>query len=141
MGSYPLPYDIQFSGTYQFSRGVQNPAQPSIVADWPVPNATIAPALGRNLAAGATATKTVRLIQPGTVYGSDNLHQLDLRASKRFRFNRYSFRVDADLYNAFNSNWPFTVNTTFATTPTSSWLRPTNVLQGRFFKLGGQFTF
>jgi hypothetical protein len=141
LGSHSLPWDISLSGTYQFSRGVQNPTQPSIVADWPVPNAIIAPALGRNLAAGATATKTVRLIQPGTEYGSDNLHQLDLRASKRFRFSRYSFRIDADLYNAFNSNWPFTVNTTFATTPTSSWLRPTNVLQGRFFKLGGQFTF
>ena len=141
LGSHSLPWDISLSGTYQFSRGVQNPAQPSIVADWSVPNAIVAPALGRNLAAGATGTKIVRLIQPGTVYGSENLHQLDLRASKRFRFSRYSFRIDADLYNAFNSNWPFTVNTTFATTPTSSWLRPTNVLQGRFFKLGGQFTF
>jgi hypothetical protein len=141
MGSHTFPWEISLSGTYQFSRGVQNPLQPSIVADWPVPNATIAPALGRNLAAGATATKIVRLIQPGTVYGDQNLHQLDLRASKKFRFNRYSFRVDADLYNAFNSNWPYTVNTTFATTPTSSWLRPTNVLPGRFFKIGGHFSF
>jgi hypothetical protein len=33
------------------------------------------------------------------------------------------------------------VNTTFATTATSSWLRPTNVLQGRFFKVGGHFGF
>jgi hypothetical protein len=45
------------------------------------------------------------------------------------------------LYNAFNSNWPFTVNTTFSTAATSQWLRPTNVLQGRFFKIGGQFQF
>ncbi|MGH9349793.1 MAG: carboxypeptidase regulatory-like domain-containing protein [Vicinamibacterales bacterium] len=141
LGSHGLPWDISISGTYQFSRGVQNPVQPSVVADWAVPNALIAPALGRNLAAGATATKTVRLIQPGTVYGDQNLHQLDLRASKRFRFGRYSFRVDADLYNAFNSNWPYTVNTTFTTAASSRWLRPTNVLQGRFFKLGGQFSF
>jgi hypothetical protein len=142
--SHPLPWDVIISGTYQFSRGVQNPFQPSIVADWAVPNATIAQALGRNLASGAT--KTVRLIEPGTVYsttfGGVNLNQLDLRASKRFRFNRYTFRVDADLYNAFNSNWPFTLNTAFSNSTTASaWLRPTNVLQGRFFKVGANFDF
>jgi hypothetical protein len=142
--SHTLPWDVIISGTYQFSRGVQNPLQPSIVADWAVPNATIQQALGRGLATGAT--KTVRLIEPGTVYsttfGGVNLNQLDLRASKRFRFNRYTFRVDADLYNAFNSNWPFTLNTAFSNSTTASaWLRPTNVLQGRFFKVGANFDF
>jgi len=84
----------------------------------------------------------VRLIEPGTIYGDENLSQLDVRLSKLFRLSRYSFRADIDLYNAFNSNWPFTVNTTFTTSATTSaWLRPTNVLQGRFFKIGGQFTF
>jgi hypothetical protein len=141
LGSHELPWQVLFSATYQFSRGVQNPLQPSIVADWDVPNAIIAPALGRNLAAGATATKRVRLIEPGTVYGDENLHQLDLRLSKRFQVNRYTIRADFDLYNAFNSNWPFTLNTTFNTVTTSQWLRPTNVLQGRFFKIGGQFQF
>jgi hypothetical protein len=142
--SHPFPWDVIVSGTYQFSRGVQNPLQPSIVADWAVPNATIAAALGRSLATGTT--KTVRLIEPGTVYSTEfggvNLNQLDLRLSKLFRFNRYRFRIDADLYNAFNSYWPFTLNTAFSnSTLTSAWLRPTNVLQGRFFKIGGQFDF
>ena len=141
LGSHELPWDILFSATYQYSRGVQNPLQPSIVADWDVPNAQIRPALGRDLAAGATATKRVRLIEPGTVYGDENLHQLDIRLSKRFRMNRYTVRADLDLYNAFNSSWPFTLNTTFSTAATSQWLRPTNVLQGRFVKVGGQFTF
>jgi Carboxypeptidase regulatory-like domain len=142
--SHPFPWDIIVSGTYQFSRGVQNPLQPSIVADWAVQNATIAAALGRSLATGTT--KMVRLIEPGTVYSTEfggvNLNQLDLRLSKLFRFNRYRFRIDADLYNAFNSNWPFTLNTTFSnSTIASAWLRPTNVLQGRFFKLGANFDF
>ena len=77
----------------------------------------------------------------GAVYGSENLNQLDLRASRRFKLDRYAFRIDADLYNALNNNWPYTVNTTFSTAATSAWLRPTNVLQGRFFKIGGQFSF
>ncbi len=141
LGSQPLPWRMSLSATYQFSRGVQNPNQPSIVADWAAPNAIIGPALGRNLAAGATATKVVRLIQPGTMYGDADLHQFDLRASKRLAIGRCTLRVDADLYNVFNSNWPFAVNTTFATTANSAWLRPTNVLPGRFFKLGGQFSF
>jgi hypothetical protein len=111
-----------------------------VLANWSVPNAIVAPALGRNLAAGATATKLVSLIEPGTVYG-ENLNQLDLRASKRVALGRYRIRFDADLYNVFNSNWPFTLNNTFSTTPTSTWRRPTNVLQGRLFKIGAQVDF
>jgi len=134
LASHTLPWDFVISGTYQFTQG------PNILANWAVPNSIIAPALGRNLSAGATATKTVQLVEPGTVYG-ENLNQLDLRASKRFGFDRYRFRVDADLYNVFNSNWPFSVNNNFATTATNQWMRPTNVLQGRLFKIGAQFDF
>jgi hypothetical protein len=89
----------------------------------------------------STGTKTLNIIDPGTVYGSENLNQLDLRASKRFNLDRYRFRVDADLYNALNNDQPYTVNTTFSTGATSAWLRPTIALQGRFFKTGGRFTF
>jgi hypothetical protein len=141
LASHTLPFDVVVSGTYQFSRGVQNPFYPSVRADWPVPNAIIAPALRRNLSAGPTGTKTVNIIEPGTVYGNENLNQLDLRLSKRFKLVRYRFRIDADLYNALNNNWPYTVNNTFSTASTSAWLRPTNVLQARFFKIGAQFDF
>ena len=88
-----------------------------------------------------TAIKTVQLIREGLEYGEHNLHQLDVRASKRFRFDRYRFRVDFDLYNVFNSNWPYTVTSTFSTAANATWLRPTNALQSRFFKIGGQFDF
>ena len=139
LGSHTLPWSVVVSGTYQFTRG------PNVLANWAVPNSLVAPQLGRNLAAcpatgTCTSTKTVALIEPGTVYG-ENLNQLDLRLSKRFAFDRYRVRFDADLYNVFNSNWPFTLNNTFSTTATSSWRRPTNVLQGRLFKVGGQLDF
>jgi hypothetical protein len=55
--------------------------------------------------------------------------------------NRTTFRVDADLYNVFNSNWVFRVNNAFSQAATSQWLKPVDVLQGRFFKIGGQFSF
>ena len=87
------------------------------------------------------ATRVWNLVEVGENYGNFNLNQLDIRASKRFRFDRYRFRVDFDAYNIFNSNWPFTATNTFSTLASSQWLRPTNVLQARFFKIGAQFDF
>ncbi len=121
-------------------RGVQNGgAAPSILATWSTTPAS-ATTLGHAYSAGAT-TKSVNLIAVGANYGNDNLNQLDVRFSKRLRFNRTTFRVDLDAYNIFNSDWPFAVTNTFSTAANSAWLRPTNVLQARFFKIGAQFDF
>jgi Carboxypeptidase regulatory-like domain len=141
-GSYTLPFDILLAGTYQFSRGVQTGAVggASIQALWPVLSAVANPQIGRNWT--GTASRTIQLIREGLEYGDHNLNQLDLRASKRFDFGRYRVRMDFDVYNVFNSSWPFTVSSIYSTSPTTSaWQRPTNVLQSRFFKLGGQFSF
>ena len=113
----------------------------AILATWTAPAAAVTQALGRPLSAGRPSGEIISLIQPGTEYGSFNLNQVDLRASKRFKFAQYRFRLDFDAYNVFNSNWPFTVTNTFSTLASSQWLRPTNVLQARFFKLGAQFDF
>ena len=140
LGSVTLPFDVVFSGTFQFSRGVQNGgAAPSILATWgttPVSATT----LGRPYSAGAT-TKQVNLLAVGENYGNQNLAQLDLRASKRIKLDRVRLRLDLDAYNLFNSDWPFTVNTAFSNAPNSNWLKPTNVLQARFFKVGASFDF
>jgi hypothetical protein len=139
-GAYTLPFDVQLSGTYQFSRGVQTGlATPSIQALWPVLNAVANPQIGRNWT--GTASRTIQLIQDGTDYGEHNLNQLDLRASKRVGFGRYRLRMDFDVYNVFNSSWPFTVSSTYSTASNSAWQRPTNVLQSRFFKVGAQLSF
>ncbi len=139
-GTYSLPFDVQVSATYQFSRGVQNGgAAPSVLATWTATPAS-ATTLGRAYSAGAT-TKTVNLIAVGADYGPENLNQLDLRASKRFKMNTYRLRLDFDAYNILNSDWPFTITNTFSTAATSAWLRPTNVLQARFFKVGVHFDF
>ena len=139
LGSYALPYDIIVSGTYQLSTG------PNIVATWNAPNSLIASALGRNLAAcpatgACTATKSVQLIAPGTVWGG-YLNELDLRLSKRIKVGSWRFRGDLNLYNVFNSDFASTFNTTFSTAANSQFLRPTAVVQGRLFKIGGQIDF
>jgi hypothetical protein len=139
-GSYTLPLDIIVSPTYQFVRGVQNGgAAPSLLATWATTPAS-ATTLGHAYSANAT-TKSVNLIAVGANYGNDNLNQLDVRFSKRLRFNTRTFRVDFDAYNIFNSDWPFAVTNTFSTAVNAAWLRPTNVLQARFFKIGAQFDF
>ena len=142
LGSYALPWQqIILTGTYQFSRG------PALRATWSAPNSLIAPIIGRNLSACAaatgacTSTKSIELIEPNTAYG-ENLNQLDIRGSKRFTVGgRLRLRLDLDLYNLFNSDWPYTVSSTFSTAASSAWLRPTNVLQSRMFKIGGQIDF
>jgi hypothetical protein len=139
-GSYPLPLDFLISGTFQFTRGVQNGgAAPSILATWGTTPAS-ATTLGRAYSANLT-TKSVNLIAVGQNYGFDNLKQLDLRLSKRIKLDKLRFRVDFDAYNLFNSDWPFTLNNTFSIAANSNWLKPANVLQARFFKIGAQFDF
>ncbi len=140
MGSYTLPWDVQFSATYQFTRGVQTGgAGPSIQANWAVVNSVIQPFIGAPWT-GANS-RTVQLIREGLDFGRQNLNQIDLRASKRFTLGRTRLRFDVDLYNVTNSNWPYTLNSNFSTAATSAWLRPTNALQSRFFKIGAQIDF
>jgi len=134
LASYSLPYDMTLSGTYQVSSG------PMITATWNAPNSIIAQALGRSLSAGATATKSVQLIEPGSLYDSYQ-NQLDLRFSKRMHIGRYNLRGDLNLYNVFNSDYANSVNTTFSTTASNQFLRPTAVILGRLFKIGGQIDF
>jgi hypothetical protein len=134
VGYTTIPGNVQISGTYQLTQG------PNLLAQWAATIAQLNNAgstLGRNI---VSSSKTINIIEPGSIYG-DYLNQLDLRASRKFKLNRTTFRVDADLYNVFNSNWVFRLSNTFSQTATSTWLRPTDVLQGRFFKIGGQFTF
>jgi hypothetical protein len=133
-GSRSLIWDLQLSATYQLSPG------PRITATWNVPGSIIAASLGRPLAAGATATKSVQLIEPETIY-SDYLKQLDLRLSRRFSVGRIRLRANASLYNVFNDDFVNSVNTTFSTTASNQFMRPTAVLQGRLFKLGAQLDF
>jgi hypothetical protein len=139
-GSYTLPWDIQLAGTYQFTRGIQNGgAAPSLNASWAIPSATAATIGARPWT--SVASRTINLLREGSDYGRHNLNQFDMKLAKRFNIDKVRLRVDFDLYNVFNSSWPYTVTTAYSTAPTGTWQRPTNVLQHRFFKLGGNISF
>ena len=142
-GSYPLPYDISFSGSFRTVAG-----RP-IDADWRVPNDLIAPSLGRNLAACGTrtvctSTAAVPLIAPYTQF-LDRRNVLDLRFSKAVDAGGARVTFNFDIYNMFNGNQVLGVNERFG----SRWLAPASlqnnevdsILAGRLIHVGGSLEF
>jgi hypothetical protein len=130
LGSYMIPkVEVQLSGTFQSKPGGQ------LAANYNVPNAVVAPSLGRPLSGGA-ANVLVNLVEPGTMYG-DRINQFDFRAAKVLRFGRTRTMLSVDLYNAFNSSAVQTYNQTYG----AAWLTPTLVLPARFMKVSAQLDF
>jgi hypothetical protein len=127
----PLPWALQSSTTLQTIPG------PMIYATYAVPNAVIAPSLGRNLSAGANATANVGLVPPGTMYG-DRLYQVDTRVTRMFRVGpSRRVQMNVDLYNLFNRSPVLLQNNTYGV----AWQRPIAVLPGRLLKFGAQLDF
>jgi hypothetical protein len=131
-GNYPLPWDIDTSFTFQNLPGTP------LAATSNVPNAMIAPSLGRNLSAcpatgTCLATASVPLIPAGTEF-LDRMTELDLRFTKIIRVRAARLKAMFDIYNVFNGNTVLTVNTTYG----STWQKPTTILGGRLFKFGFQ---
>jgi hypothetical protein len=131
-GLYPLPWlGLVASATYRDYPG------PEITASYVVPNAQIAPSLGRNLASGANGTATVPLIAPGTMYGP-HARQLDFRLSKRQRIgSRTRIVANLDVFNLFNATGIDRLSTTYG----PNWQRPTLLQLGRWVKFSGQVDF
>jgi len=141
-GSYTLPWQIQIAGVLQNLPGQQ------ILAQWNITQAEAAAGnLGRALSGGANTSRVVPLIKPGTMF-TPRRTQIDLRVSKSFRSGARKLQVMADVFNLTNSNAsvgatsnagepPASLITTFG----SAWLRPLNVLQARYAKVGMQLTF
>jgi hypothetical protein len=135
LGSYTLPFDIQIAGTMQSIPGQL------ITASSTYTSAQIAPSLGRPL---STATATVHLAAPGSIFG-DRLNQVDLRFTKIFTMQGRRLQAMLDLYNAFNSNtilvYSNVYGATAGATAGAAWQRPQVIMPARVVKLGAQLTF
>jgi hypothetical protein len=97
--------------------------------------------LGRNLsdcpsAGTCTATRTVGLIEPFS-QREDRLSQLDLRIAKSIRIGGARLQASVDIFNVFNASTILLTNPNYG----PQFLRPLEVLPGRFFKIGAQFDF
>ena len=137
-GSYPLPW----GGGVSFV--LQNlPAQP-IQANTTFTNDQIAPSLGRNLSAcpaptgACNATVSLPLLEPNGAY-EERLTQLDFRLLKDFTGDFGRMRVTFDLYNMLNSSAILSRNNTYGIGGVG-WGQPTNILNGRLIKIGGQYS-
>jgi hypothetical protein len=137
---YPLPFwDIRASAVFQNLAGV-----PILATAWSVPNAQIAPSLGRNLGScrgqipcnGTVSISNV--IAPNTQF-EERLTQLDLRFSKTIPLGRLRVVANFDIYNLFNANTILNRNNTYSSGTT--WGTPTDVLAARLFKFGAQISF
>jgi hypothetical protein len=134
---YPMPLDIQTSVIYQNSPGIP------ITAQLVVPNAAIAPSLGRNLSACPAATGacnanvTIDIIPPRSMF-EPRLQQVDLRISRVFRLGgTRRLRGNFDVYNLLNASNVLNMNTQYGTT----WTNVNQILSGRLLRVGAQFDF
>lgn len=129
--SYPLPYDIQLSGTFLNMPGAE------LRVRWSAPNSVIAPSLGRNLSScssptgACSSTRRIDLVERNTQF-EDRLSRVDIRLAKNIQVGRVRLQPRLDLYNVFNANTVLRVNTTFG----SRLHQPISVLAARFIKVG-----
>jgi hypothetical protein len=125
---YPLPGQFQIAANFQNMPGFAQAAQMLVT------NAAIAPSLGRNLAAGAAGTALVDILPANTLF-EDRFNQVDLRLTKILRVGKTG-RIQArfDAYNITNSSSVLSSVSRIG----AQWLRPTNILGARTFKLGAQ---
>jgi hypothetical protein len=143
LGAYTIPrVDVQVSATWQNIPG------PTVQANYTVPNAVIAPILGRNLA-GNAANQTVSLVRFVSQAGGntpiigpvdlagERLNQVDFRVAKLLTFGRTRTLVGLDLFNALNSSVVTSQNNTFG----PRWLTPAGILQARLVKVSVQLDF
>jgi len=130
-GSYPLPGDFQASAVFQSLPGANYGAL------YTATTAQIAPSLGRNLA-GNVKSATIDLLPPFSQFGP-RMNQLDLRFTKKFALNKTRIQANFDIYNVMNANTVVSYNNTI--TNPATWLRPTQVVDGRLAKFSVQLDF
>jgi hypothetical protein len=128
----PLPGQFEVSGVLQVLPSIP------LLANYVVGNAQVASSLGRNLSGGATATRTIALVQNNNEFNEGWNHQVDFRVSRTFNFGSgVRFQPEMAVYNLFNANAVLgTVNTYGAL-----WQNVTTVLGSRVVKFGAQLHF
>jgi hypothetical protein len=142
-GTYPLPYGIHLSGSWQGLPGVpvgtarQDAEYVAAQNRVPDPSLNVEYNVTRNQIPNLTvASVTVPLITPGTKF-LDRRNQIDVRLSKSVNISRVKLQGQFDIFNLLNASTILSETETFG----SALGRPTAILQGRLFALGAQLNF
>jgi hypothetical protein len=128
LGAVVLPWNFDAAATFQLIPG------PEILADFTVRNAQVGSTVQFVNPARTTfsvGSATVPLLQPATVF-NDPLYQVDVRVARAFRYQRLRARATLDIANLLNANTTLRQINTYG----SNWLRPSQVLLPRIFKIG-----
>jgi len=65
-----------------------------------------------------------------------------MRVGRMFRFSNYRIQGFADIFNVLNAGTVIRVNETYGSVPaTNAWMRPLQILDGRFVRFGMQLNF
>jgi hypothetical protein len=133
-------FDIPFQPQYKLSGSYQLPAGfnfSGVFASYPGALLNVNYLVNRTIAPGLSQSQiSVPLVAPGSRY-IERLTQLDLRVGKTVRVRGMELQAALDVFNATNSDAVFNEVQTFG----SSLGRPTDVIQGRLFRVGMQMKF
>ena len=165
-GTYPLPWGISVSGTWQDLAGrplgltttagnkISGPGYGDtgspVGTNWLVANTTRYAAncpapcpagqlVFPNAATGGTRLTSASLTVPIVAPGTEflpRLRQLDLSFAKTFSMGRTRLQGQLDIFNVFNANTELFYRST--NFATAAYLQPASVLQGRILRLGTQ---
>ncbi|MFN8058658.1 MAG: TonB-dependent receptor [Vicinamibacterales bacterium] len=120
--SYRLPQDVLVSGSIREGQGLPQ-TRTYVVTTTVVPGLT-------------QVTQNIQAAPRGE-YRYPWINIVDLRFAKRIRSKSLSFEPTLDVYNLFNNN----AVTNAVTTLGSSLGRPSAIVMGRLFRVGGRFDF
>ena len=142
-GTYPLPWGIAVSGSWQGLPGVpvgtvrQDVEYVAAQNRVPDPSLNVEYIVTRTQIPNLTvASVTVPLITPGEQF-LDRRNQIDVRLTKSVTISRVKLQGQFDIFNLLNASTILSQTETFG----SALGRPTAILQGRLFAVGLQVTF
>lgn len=125
LGTYVAPWDVNLGAAFRSTGGMNS--------------FTGSQAMARLLQVRDVTTNSlyqIRVEENGS-YRQDSVHVLDLRASKVFRFGRYSSEVMFDVFNVLNANDILQAGVITG----STFDRPTQILPPRVARVGFRFGF
>jgi hypothetical protein len=142
-GTYPLPWGIAVSGSWQGLPGVPTGTVRQDVEYVAAQNRVPDPSLNVEYIVTRTqipsltvASVTVPLITPGEQF-LDRRNQIDVRLTKSVTISRVKLQGQFDIFNLLNASTILSQTETFG----SALGRPTAILQGRLFGIGLQASF
>jgi Carboxypeptidase regulatory-like domain len=142
-GTYPLPWGVSLSGSWQGLPGVpvgtarQDAEYVAAQNRIPDPSLNVEYIVTRTQIPNLTvASVTVPLIEPGVQF-LDRRNQIDIRLSKSVTISRVKLQGQFDVFNLLNASTILSTTETYGT----ALGRPTAILQGRLYGVGVQVTF